>query len=169
MSDWLKKDLLNVEFAEVASIKLQVESEPLVASSRKSEDSAWESPSEKSNKLDSKQIEQILERLNPLSFSKLFKKGLELKPQVGTIDTTSMLSISLFDGRIYTLKLQNNILPNGNYLMSVRMGILQDDSGNIRSNYEEVRKEMDIFNQKANGRFFEISSWEGNEILLKDK
>ena len=28
------------------------------------------------------------------------------------------------------------------------------------------RRKMDLFNQKANGRLFEINSWEGNELLL---
>jgi len=79
------------------------------------------------------------------------------------------LLVSLFDGRIYTLNLQNNIAANGNYILSMRMGILQDESGSANAEDSNLRGEMDLFNQKVNGRFFEISSWEGNELLLRDQ
>jgi hypothetical protein len=51
----------------------------------------------------------------------------------------------------------------------MRMGILQDESGSANAEDSNLRGEMDLFNQKVNGRFFEISSWEGNELLLRDQ
>ena len=45
------------------------------------------------------------------------------------------------------------------------MGVLQDASEKKEIG-EEVRKEMESFNKKMNGRFFEINSWEGKELLI---
>ena len=77
--------------------------------------------------------------------------------------------VSLFDGRIYTLNLQKNLSPSENYILSMRMGILQDEIGNANTEDSNLRHEMDLFNKKVNGRIFEINSWEGNELLLSDQ
>ena len=48
------------------------------------------------------------------------------------------------------------------------MGILQDVSENANTKNSELHKEMKSFNQKMNGRFFEISSWEGEQLLMRN-
>jgi len=101
--------------------------------------------------------------------AKLYKKDQEPQKLEGSAIKEETLLVSLFDGRIYTLNLQNNIAANGNYILSIRMGILQDESGSANAEDSNLRGEMDLFNQKVNGRFFEISSWEGNELLLSDQ
>jgi hypothetical protein len=58
---------------------------------------------------------------------------------------------------------------NENYILSLRMGILQNVSASADEEDSKIRQEMDGFNQKVNGRFFEINSWEGKELLFGDQ
>jgi hypothetical protein len=76
--------------------------------------------------------------------------------------------VSLFDSRVYTLNLRNNIASNENYILSMRMGISLVASGASEAEDSKLRDEMEIYNQQVNGRFYEISSWEGKELLLSE-
>jgi hypothetical protein len=76
--------------------------------------------------------------------------------------------VSLFDSRVYTLNLRNNIASNENYILSMRMGISLVSSGASEAEDSKLRDEMEIYNQQVNGRFYEISSWEGKELLLSE-
>ena len=169
VDDWLKKDLLAIESAQIAGIKLQNGEKRSFAVNRDSAEAEWKSTVENLNTPDSERIKKILDRLALLSFARLYKKDQEPQQLEGSAIEEDTLSVSLFDGRIYTLNLQNNDVPNGNYILNARMGILQDGSENVNTEDKSLRQEMDLFNQKANGRFFEINSWEGNELLLNDQ
>ena len=169
VDDWLKKDLLALESAQIAGIKLQNGEELSFAVNRNSAEAEWKSTVENLNTPDAERIKKILDRLALLSFAKLYKKDQEPQQLEGSAIEEETLLVSLFDGRIYTLNLLNNIAANGNYILSMRMGILQDESGSANAEDSNLRGVMDLFNQKVNGRFFEISSWEGNELLLRDQ
>ena len=78
------------------------------------------------------------------------------------------MTVSLFDTKVYTLNLMKNSAPNGDYVLSIRMGISLDASTNVNKEKSILHKEMGIFNQRVNGRFFNISSWEGKELLLTE-
>ncbi len=169
VDDWLKKDLLAIESAQIAGIKLQNGEKRSFAVNRDSAEAEWKSTVENLNTPDAERIKKILDRLALLSFARLYKKDQEPQQLEGSAIEEDTLSVSLFDGRIYTLNLQNNIAANGNYILSIRMGILQDESAIANAEDSNLRVEMNLFNQKVNGRFFEISSWEGNELLLSDQ
>jgi hypothetical protein len=78
------------------------------------------------------------------------------------------LFVLLFDSRVYTLNIRNNIASNENYILSMRMGISLVSSGASEAEDSKLRDEMEIYNQQVNGRFYEISSWEGKELLLSE-
>ena len=166
VNDWLNKNLLALESDQIAGIKLQNRKDNSFEIVRDSAEEKWRTTGEKQKIPDSETINKILDRLAHLTFTKLYKKGQEPQNMNGSIKDKDSLLVSLFDGRIYTLNLQNNDASNGNYILNARMGILQNRSGNVNTEDKSLRQEMDLFNQKANGRFFEINSWEGNELLL---
>ena len=169
VEDWLIKDLLALESAQIAGLKIQNDEESSFAINRDSAEADWQPVSEIINIPDAKQINKILDRLASLSFTKLYEADLAPEKFEDSAIVDETLLVSLFDGSIYTLNLQNNIAPSGNYILSIRMGILQDEIGKINTEDSTLRQEMDIFNQKVNGRIFEINSWEGNDLLLNNQ
>ena len=48
------------------------------------------------------------------------------------------------------------------------MGISMVASDNSETEDSKLREDMEIYNQQVNGRFYEISSWEGKELLLSE-
>jgi len=50
----------------------------------------------------------------------------------------------------------------------MRMGISLVASGASEVENSKLRDEMGIYNKQVNGRFYEISSWEGKELLLSE-
>ena len=50
----------------------------------------------------------------------------------------------------------------------MRMGISLVASSASEAEDSKLRDEMEIYNQQVNGRFYEISSWEGKELLLSE-
>lgn len=166
VNDWLKKDIITLKSSEIASIKLQNAKERSFGIYRESAESKWKSEGANQNIPNADALKKITDRLELLSFTKLYHKEKEPQQLKNSLIDEESLLVSLFDGRIYTLKLRSNSAPNQNYILSVRMGILQSESVSENSSDSKLRQQMDSFNQKANGRFFEISSWEGNELLI---
>ena len=166
VDDWLNKILFSLKSDQIAGIKLQSKKDSSFEVVRENAGGKWVHKGEKHNFPDSEKINKILDRLALLTFTKLYKKGQEPENINGSMKEEESLLVSLFDGRIYTLNLHNNDGSNGNYILKVRMGILQDKSTNTKTEDKILRQKMDLFNQKANGRLFEINSWEGNELLL---
>ena len=78
------------------------------------------------------------------------------------------LSVTLFDGSVYSLVFKKTVSVDENYLLSLRMGISLGASGNPNTNDSKLRKEMEEFNHRVNSRLFEISSWEAKELLFSD-
>ena len=78
------------------------------------------------------------------------------------------LSVTLFDGSVYSLIFKKNVSVDENYLLSLRMGISLEASDNPDINDSKLPKEMEEFNQRVNSRSFEISSWEAKELLFSD-
>ncbi|GIT04377.1 MAG: hypothetical protein CM1200mP28_16360 [Deltaproteobacteria bacterium] len=62
----------------------------------------------------------------------------------------------MFDGSVYSLIFKKNVSVDENYLLSLRMGISLEASGNPNTNDSKLRKEMEEFNQRVNSRLFEI-------------
>ena len=169
VDDWLIKDLLAIESAQIAGLKLQNVKERSFAVNRDSVETEWQPAVENLYTPDAEQIKKILDRLALLSFTKLYKKDFVLEQSKDSVIVEETLLVSLFDGRIYTLNLKNNVASSGNYILSMRMGILQNEIENANTKNSDLRKEMDLFNKKVNGRIFEINSWEGNELLLSNQ
>jgi hypothetical protein len=169
VNDWLKKDLLAIESAQITGIKLQNGEGLSFVVNRDNAEAEWKPAAENVNTPDSERIKKMLDRLASLSFAKLYNKDVAPQQLEGSEIEEDTLLVSLFDGRIYTLNLQNNVASNGNYVLSMRMGILQNESGSATAEDSNLRQEMNLFNQRVNGRFFEISSWEGNELLHSDQ
>ena len=105
---------------------------------------------------------------NPLTV-KLLKKDFAPEELEGSDNAEETLLVSLFDGRIFTLNLQKHDASYENYILTMRMGILQGASESANAEDSIIRQEMDVFNKRVNGRFFEISSWVGKELLLSDQ
>ena len=166
-NDWLKKDLLALESNQVQSLVLKNE-EGSFSINRDSAETDWKSSSEKSDVPDSDKITTLLNRLGKLSFSKLHINASVSQQAEATDLIETTLFVSLFDSRVYTLNLRNNIASNENYILSMRMGISLVASGASEAEDSKLRDEMEIYNQQVNGRFYEISSWEGKELLLSE-
>jgi hypothetical protein len=75
VDDWLKKDLLAIESAQIAGIKLQNGEKRSFAVNRDSAEAEWKSTVENLNTPDSERIKKILDRLALLSFARLYKKA----------------------------------------------------------------------------------------------
>ena len=165
IDDWLNKELLNLDSDLVASIKLKDNSNIILNIYRKNSEAEWKS-SKETILPEKVNIQSILDRLSALSFSKLLVRNIGDDNKLNLSEKT--LIITLFDGKLFTLKLQNNSDSNGNYLLSLRMGILQVASEKTVTEETNVRKEMELFNKKMNGRLFEISSWEGKDLLINN-
>jgi len=164
IDDWLNKELLNLDSNLVASIKLNDNLNNILNINRNNANSKWESSNEKTLPEKNK-IQNVLERLSSLSFLKLLSDE-SIGNKLASSEKT--LSITLFDGRLFTLKIQKKSESNTNYILSLRMGILQESSDKTETEEIKIRQEMDSFNNKMNGRFFEISSWEGKDLLLNN-
>ena len=169
VEDWLKKDLLSLESKQIASLKLENGKDISFSVSRESAETDWKSANENANLPDSERITKALDRLSGLSFSKLLKKDFAPEELEGSDNAEETLLVSLFDGRIFTLNLQKNDVSYENYILTMRMGILQGASESANAEDSIIRQEMDVFNKRVNGRFFEISSWVGKELLLSDQ
>jgi hypothetical protein len=169
VEDWLKKDLLALESKQIASLKLENGKDISFSVSRESAETDWKSANENANLPDSERITKALDRLSGLSFSKLLKKDFAPEELEGSDNAEETLLVSLFDGRIFTLNLQKNDASYENYILTMRMGILQGASESANAEDSIIRQEMDVFNKRVNGRFFEISSWVGKELLLSDQ
>ena len=167
-NDWLKKDLLALESNQVQSLVLKNEEGGSFSINRDSAETDWKSSSEKSDVPDSDKITTLLNRLGKLSFSKLYINDSVSQQAEGTDLIETTLFVSLFDSRVYTLNLRNNVASNENYILSMRMGISLVASGGSEAEDSKLRDEMEIYNQQVNGRFYEISSWEGKELLLSE-
>ena len=76
------------------------------------------------------------------------------------------LSVSLFDGSVYSLILDKTVSVDDNYMLSLRMGISMEASGNSDSNDAKLRKQMEEFNQRVSSRLFGIHSWEAKDLLF---
>lgn len=164
VDDWVNKELLNLDSNLVTSIKLKDNLDNVLNINRNNANAEWESSNE-SNLPEKRKIQNVLDRLSALSFSKLLVRDEDNENKLSSSKKT--LIITLFDGRLYTLKLQSNSKSNENYLLSLRMGILQASKKTI-SEETKVRQEMELFNKKMNGRIFEISSWEGKDLLINN-
>ena len=104
---------------------------------------------------------KLLEKLQ--KFSKILERQITNEKELYPSENT--LYITLFDGSLFTIKIIKNNIANENYILNLRMGILQDSSAK-KEIEEKVSIEMESFNKKMNGRFFEISSWEGKDLLM---
>ena len=109
-----------------------------------------------------------LSRLEDLTFSKLYKNNEVTQELTEQNYKEGSLSVTLFDGSVYSLIFKKNVTVDENYLLSLRMGISLEASGNPDTNDSKMLKEMEEFNQRVNSRLFEISSWEAKELLFSD-
>ena len=161
-NDWLDKKLLELEGDLVKNIKIKEVSEEKFNINRKSFKDPWVSNIDLVAP-DKEKIQNVLDRLSSLSFSKLLERQVISDNESNTLEKA--LVVTLFDGKLFTIKIKKNNASNENYILSLRMGVLQDTSEK-KEIEEEVRKEMESFNKKMNGRSFEINSWEGKELLI---
>ena len=169
VDNWLKKDLLALDSKQISAISLQKDGVRTVAISRESTATEWRSVAENEVLPDSDSIKKLLDRIQGLSFTKLFNKDYMQKELDESPVAEESLLVSLFDGRIFTLNLRKNDASFENYILNMRMGILQKSTESTDADDSKHYQEMDDFNKRVNGRFFEISSWEGKELLLSDQ
>ncbi len=95
VDDWLKKDLLAIESAQIAGIKLQKGEKSSFAVNRDSAEAEWKSTVENLNTPDAERIKKILDRLALLSFTRLYKS--RTNPEV------QMLKTQIFEGKWISL------------------------------------------------------------------
>jgi len=166
-NDWLNKDLLALESNQVQSLVLKNGEGPSFSINRDSAETDWKTNTEISDVPDSDKITTLLKRLGNLSFSKLYINNSASQQSESSDLKEAILFVSLFDSRVYTLNLRKNEASNENYILSMRMGISMVASDNSEAEDSKLREDMEIYNQQVSGRFYEISSWEGKELLLK--
>ena len=167
-NDWLKKDLLSLEPNQVQSIVLKNVKGRSFSINRSSAEMDWNANTEFTDVPDSDKVTTLLNRLENLSFSKLYLNDAVFQQSDTSDLKEAILFVSLFDSRVFTLNISKIEAPNENYILSIRMGISMLSSGNSETEDSKLREEMEIYNQQVNGRFFEISSWEGKDLLLSE-
>tara|TARA_Y100001970_G_C14216685_1_gene850095 strand:+ start:1155 stop:2195 length:1041 start_codon:yes stop_codon:yes gene_type:complete len=165
LNDWLDKQLLELETNKVKSIKIITNDNQKINISRKSFENKWIS-NEETSIPNEKQIQNFLEKIENLSFTKLLDRDFINENKLSKTENT--LFVTLFDGKLFTLKFLSNDESRENYILSLRMGILQDASNKKIIEKSKITQEMESFNKKMSGRFFEISSWEGKELLMSN-
>ena len=167
-NDWLNKDLLDLKPEQIQSVELQDGEKNNFSIKRDNAETDWKPSTVISNVPDSDKITTLLNRLGDLSYTKLNKMDYVSQESQDSALEEASLSVSLFNSKVYTLNLRKNAAPNGDYVLSLRMGISLEASDSADKEDPKLHKEMEIFNHRVNGRFFNISSWEGKELLLSD-
>ena len=160
--------MLALESKHIQSFDLQKGDNSSFSISREDDKSDWVNEPENSELIEKSKINRALSRLEDLSFSKLYKNNeitQELKEQNYK---EGSLSVTLFDGSVYSLIFKKMYQLMKIICLSLRMGISLEASGNPDTNDSKLRKEMEEFNQRVNSRLFEISSWEAKELLFSD-
>ena len=166
--DWLRKDLLTLESKHIQRLDLQKGDNSSFSISRIDRKSDWENEHGITELIEKSKINKALSRLEDLNFSKLYKNN-ELTQELKEKNyREGSLSVKLFDGSVFSLIIKKNVSVDENYLLSLRMGISLEASGNSDIDDAKLRKEMEEFNQRVNSRLFEISSWEAKELLFID-
>ena len=166
--DWLRKDLLTLESKYIKRFDLQKGDNSSYSISRVDEKSDWVNEPENSELIEKSKINGALSKLEDLTFSKLFRNNEVSQKLTDENYKESSLSVTLFDGSVYSLIFKKNVSVDENYMLSLRMGISLESSGNPDINDSKLRKEMEEFNQRVNSRLFGISSWEAKELLFSD-
>ena len=166
--DWLRKDLLALESKHIQRLDLQKVDNSSFSISRVDDKSDWVNEPENSELIEKSKINRVLSRLEDLTFSKLYKNNEVTQELTEQNYKEGSLSVTLFDGSVFSLIFKKNESVDENYLLSLRMGISLEASGNPDTNDSKLRKEMEEFNQRVNSRLFEISSWEAKELLFSD-
>ena len=166
--DWLRKDLLALESKHIQRLDLQKVDNSSFSISRVDDKSDWGNNPENSELIKKNKINRALSRLEDLTFSKLYKNNEVTQELTEQNYKEGSLSVTLFDGSVFSLIFKKTVSVDENYLLSLRMGISLEASGNPDTNDSKLRKEMEEFNQRVNSRLFEISSWEAKELLFSD-
>ena len=168
VDDWLRKDLLSLESKHIQRLDLQKVDNSSFSISRVDDQSDWVNEPKNSELIEKSKINSALRRLEDLNFSKLYKNNEVTQELTEQNYKEGSLSVTLFDGSVYSLILKKNLSGDENYLLSLRMGISLEASGNPDTNDSKLLKRMEEFNQRVNSRLFEISSWEAKELLFSD-
>jgi len=166
--DWLKKELLALESKHIQRLDLEKVDNSSFSISRVDEKSDWVNETDNSELIEKSKINRALSRLEDLTFSKLYKNNEVTQELTEQNYKEGSLSVTLFDGSVFSLIFKKNVSVDENYLLSLRMGISLEASGNPDTNDSKLPKEMEEFNQRVNSRLFEISSWEAKELLFSD-
>ncbi len=166
--DWLKKELLALESKHIQRLDLEKVDNSSFSISRVDEKSDWVNETDNSELIEKSKINRALSRLEDLTFSKLYKNNEVTQELTEQNYKEDSLLVTLFDGSVFSLIFKKNVSVDENYLLSLRMGISLEASGNPDTNDSKLPKEMEEFNQRVNSRSFEISSWEAKELLFSD-
>jgi uncharacterized protein YxeA len=166
VDDWLRKDLLTLASKHIQRLELEKGDNSSYSISRVDDESDWVSEPENSDLIEKSKINRVLSRLEDLTFSKLYKNDEVTQELTEGNYKEDFLSVTLFDGSVYSLIFKKNVSGDENYLLRLRMGISLEASGKPDTDDSILRKEMEEFNQRVNSRLFEISSWEAKELLF---
>ncbi len=166
--DWLRKDLLTLESKYIKRLDLQKGDNSSFSISRLDDRKGWINEPANSELIEKSKVNRALNRLEDLNFSKLYKNNEVTQELTEQNYSEGSLTVSLFDGSVFSLIFKKNVPGDENYLLSLRMGISLESSVNSDINDSKLHKEMEAFNQRVNSRLFEISSWEAKELLFSD-
>tara|TARA_B100000945_G_scaffold135872_1_gene108442 strand:+ start:932 stop:1978 length:1047 start_codon:yes stop_codon:yes gene_type:complete len=164
--DWIRKDLLALDTKNIQRFDIQKGDNSSYSISRIDAESDWKNNNENPELIEESKINRLLSRLKDLSFSKLYKNNKITQKLSEQNYKEGSLSVSLFDGSVYSLIFDKNVSVDENYMLSLRMGISMEASGNSDSNDSKLRKQMEEFNQRVSSRLFGINSWEAKELLF---
>ncbi|MEC8477982.1 MAG: DUF4340 domain-containing protein, partial [SAR324 cluster bacterium] len=158
-NDWLNKELTSLDEKMIQKLDVRNSSNSDFTLSYDNQSNSWSMSDSPEAELKEDEINDILKRLQELSFTKILTGELS-DNSTGRTQLTN-LEATLADGKIYALQIGENENPEGNHVMSLRMSI------QIEADSPDSRKEMERFNQKVGGRLFEIRSWEAKDLLKK--
>ena len=160
--------MLALDSKYIQRLDLQKLDNSTLSISRLDNKSDWSNNSENTELIEKNKLDRALSRLQDLSFSKLYKNNEVTQELTEHNNKEGSLSVTLFDGSVYSLIFNKNVSVDENYLLSVRMGISLEASINPETFDSKLREEMEAFNQRVNGRWFGVSSWEAKELLFRD-
>ena len=147
--DWIKKQLLDIKDEQVKKIQLTHEGQS-TAWQRDDKDADWQLENAE-GQLKQDVIKTLAGALQEFDFE-------NIAPDTTVLEEQSIYEVTLFDGRQITISF---VKQDDNYLLTAQMQAGESPS-------EELQKEVTDFQNIANNRVFQVSSWKAEKMIAKE-
>ena len=121
-NDWLNKELTSLDEKMIQKLDFQNSSDSDFTLSYDNQSNSWSMSDSPEAELKEDEINDVLKRLQELSFTKILTGELS-DNSTGRTQLTN-LEATLADGKIYALQIGENENPEGNHVMSLRLSLI---------------------------------------------